>query len=323
VLGFDTEMSMDHHWGPRCQLFLSAADQTARREELWKKLSAELPTVYRGFPTSFTEPDPNDKGTQLLDPNATGPVNHRVEILSLEGYFADYLGIPLDRELSASTWLALPSQKLRTVVDGRVFHDGLGLQSIRDRLAWYPKDVWLYILASGWTRIGQEEHLMGRAGLAGDELGSSLIGSRLVRDIMRLAFHLERKYPPYPKWFGRAFRELESSAVLAPLLLGAVHSTDWKQREENLAPALELMVKRQNALGITGELPAATSPFWGRPFRVVGGEKIAGALAEQIADPHLKQLAAERPIGSVDLLSDNTDLLCNAALKPILAKLYE
>jgi hypothetical protein len=47
---------------------------------------------------------------------------------------------------------------------------------------------------------------MPRAGFVGDELGSALIGSRLVRDIMNLCFLLEKQYAPYPKWFGTAFQ---------------------------------------------------------------------------------------------------------------------
>jgi hypothetical protein len=35
---------------------------------------------------------------------------------------------------------------------------------------------------------------MGRAGYVGDELGAALIGSRLVRDMMRLCFLMERQY---------------------------------------------------------------------------------------------------------------------------------
>lgn len=63
----------------------------------------------------------------------------------------------------------------------------------------YPHDVWLHATAVLWQRVGTEEHLCGRTGLVGDELGSMLIAGRLVRDLMRLAFFMEREYPPYPK----------------------------------------------------------------------------------------------------------------------------
>ena len=44
-----------------------------------------------------------------------------------------------------------------------MFHDGAGeLTRTRARLAWYPRDVWLYLLACQWQRIGQEEAFPGR-----------------------------------------------------------------------------------------------------------------------------------------------------------------
>jgi len=42
--------------------------------------------------------------------------------------------------------------------------------------------IWLYLLASAWSRIGQEEHLMGRAGSVADEIGSAIIASRRLFD---------------------------------------------------------------------------------------------------------------------------------------------
>jgi len=208
VLGFDTEMSVDHHWGPRAMLFLRPPDFDAHRPGIGTLLSHKLPHSFRGYPTNFSEPDPADSGTQLLSPTTMGTVNHRVEMLTLAGFLDDYLGIEIDRELTPADWLTLPHQKLRSICAGRVFRDDLGLEAIRSRLAWYPDDVWLYVLASCWARIGQEEHLMGRAGLVGDDIGSALIAARLVRDVMRLAFLMERRYPPYAKWFGTAFTGL-------------------------------------------------------------------------------------------------------------------
>jgi hypothetical protein len=323
VLGFDSEMSSDHCWGPRCQIFLTRTDCDAYKVQMWRKFSLDLPTTYLGFPTSFTEPNLVDKGTQSLDPQHIGPVNHGIDILPIDQFFENFLGVHINQEIAISAWLVQSSQKLRSIVSGRVFHDDLGLQQIRNRLEWYPRDIWLYILASCWNRIGQEEHLMGRAGLSGDEIGSSLIGSRLVRDIMRLAFYMERKYPPYPKWFGTAFKELQCSAHLMPFLMGAIHSVNWEQRENNLYPAMELMVIHHNSLGITSTLPSRISSFWGRPFKVIWGEKIGKVIAEQIGDPHIQRLATLRPIGSVDLFSDNTDMVGKITLNPILEKLFD
>ena len=118
----------------------------------------------------------------------------------------DELGVDADAPLNAVDWLLMPQQRLLGVTSGAVFHDGLqALIPLREKLAFYPQDVWLYLLAAQWTRISQEEAFVGRCGDLGDELGSQVIAARLVRDLMRLCFLMERRYAPYSKWLGTAF----------------------------------------------------------------------------------------------------------------------
>ena len=79
---------------------------------------------------------------------------------------------------------------------------------------------------------------------------------RLVRDLMRLGFLMERTYAPYPKWFGRAFRALDIADRLLPPLESALDAADWPQREAALAEAYEVAAERQNTLSICPPLPA-------------------------------------------------------------------
>jgi hypothetical protein len=95
VLSFDTEMSSDHHWGPRVMLFLREADHTRYHAALHRSLSQRLPRTFRGYPTNFTPPDPEDSGTQLLQAVDTGPINHRVDILTMRGFWLDYLNFDM------------------------------------------------------------------------------------------------------------------------------------------------------------------------------------------------------------------------------------
>ena len=52
VLGFDTKMSSDHHWGPRVMLFFADKDDFAR-EAIRDALRHNLPHTLRGYSTSF------------------------------------------------------------------------------------------------------------------------------------------------------------------------------------------------------------------------------------------------------------------------------
>ncbi len=323
VLGFDTPMSADHHWGPRAMLFLAEADYDQHRAAIGEALRWRLPHSFGGYPTNFGEPNPDDNGVQLMRATEDGPINHRIETFTLRGFFRDYLTFDIETEIEPADWLTFGEQKLRTITAAAVFHDDLGLEAIRARFTYYPRDVWLYLLASGWQRIGQEEHLMGRAGYVGDELGAALIGSRLVRDLMRLCFLMERQYAPYPKWFGTAFMRLQAGLELAPLLQEVLRAETWHARGERLVAAYEVAARKHNALAITEPLPATCTPFFGRPFPVIWGSRFADAIRAQITDPAVRRIAERGLIGGVDQFSDSTDLLSEPGWRVGLRGLYE
>ena len=323
VLGFDTEMSADHGWGPRVDIFLEEEDYDPAHEAICEALRHKLPHRFRGYSTSFTEPDPTDNGVQHLDARDGGPVNHKVRVFTPRDFFLDYLAFDIRHEIAPADWLTFPEQKLRTITSGGVFQDEIGLEELRRRFSFYPRDVWLYQLASAWARIGQEEHLMGRAGFVGDELGSALIGARLVRDLMRLCFLLERAYAPYPKWFGTAFKQLSCAATLSPHLSAALAATSWQERERHLVDAYRIVAAMQNGLGITDHLPTEPRDFFGRPFRVIALHGFAERITESIEDERVRRIAARRPVGGIDIFSDSTDLVSHASWRKTLRKLYE
>jgi hypothetical protein len=323
VLGFDNEMSSDHGWGPRVMLFLSHEDHARYAAAIRATLADSLPLEFRGYPTNFSPPDPDDNGTQVLQAIAGGPVNHRVETLTIRGFLADYLGFEVDLPLEPADWLTFPEQKLRTLTATAVYHDGIGLQAVLSRFATYPHDVWLYLLAAGWARIGQEEHLMGRAGMVGDEVGSALIGARLVRDVMRLCFLMERTYAPYPKWFGTAFKRLACAERLWPILQAVLTAGAWPARGRYLVQAYEVIAAMHNALRLTEPLPEQATSFFGRPFQVMALHGFAEALLRQIRDPAVVRITGRPPIGGLDQFSDSTDLLSDPYWRPMLKRLYE
>ena len=219
-------------------------------------------------------------------------------------------------------WLVMSEQHLRMLTGGRVMHDGPGdLARARTALAYYPHDLWLYLLSAQWARIGQEAAFLGRTGEVGDEIGSRLLAARLVRDVMRLAFLLERAYVPYSKWFGTAFARLACAPTLGPHLDATLAATNWRDREHHLVPAYEQVAALHNALGVTEPVSETAASFHGRPFLVIHAERFADAAERAIVDKAVRQLP--RRAGSVNQWADATDVLERPALLQRLRAAYQ
>ena len=321
VLGFDTPMSTDHAWCPRMQLFLREEDQTLA-EPIYVMLSEKLPREFMGYPLNTVAVE-GEAGVFWMRAEADGPVAHKVLPITLRRFIEENLGWDIARPLAPVDWLSISSQRLGTITAGAVHFDNLGeLTALRAQLAWYPRDVWLYMLAAGWARIGQEQHLMPRAGFVGDELGSALIGSRLVRDAMSLCFLMEKQYAPYPKWFGSAFQKLACAPALTPALRRAQWSETWQMREAAFVEVYAALAALHNASGLTDPLPVQINPFHGRPFRVIDAESISSTLLAKISDAEVQRIAAKGLIGNIDQFSDNTDLRSHTQWRAGICKLY-
>jgi Domain of unknown function (DUF4037) len=294
VAGYDSQRSVDHDWGPRLQVFLTDRD-AAQADAITAMLARRLPETFRGYPVAF--PVTREPG---------GTARHRVEITGL-GAWLTGLGFDPRREVTMLDWLATPVQRLAEVTTGEVFHDEPGeLTRARARLAWYPRDVWLYVLACQWQRVGQEEAFPGRCAEAGDDLGSAIVTARLARDLMRLCLLMDQRYPPYSKWLGTAFAQLPGIAGLGASLAAAVSAGDWRTREQHLGQAYETVAARHNELGVTPRLDTGVRGFYERPYQVIGADRFTAALQEEIADPQIRHLP---PTGAVDQFIDSTDAL--------------
>ncbi len=300
VLGFDSPRSTDHNWGPRLQIFL-AEDTAPGQAGIDELLARRLPRTFRGYPTVFGNTE---------QPAAAGA--HWVEVAPLRGWLNDQLGFDPVRQVSLLDWLATPTQRLAEVTAGEVFHDGLGeLTTARTSLAWYPADIWRYVLACQWQRIGQEEAFPGRCSEAADELGSAIVTARLARDLMRLWLLMHRRFPPYSKWLGTSFAKLQGVTQVARELTGAVAAADWPARERHLSRAYELTAAQHNRLGLTEPLPVQTRPYFDRPYQVIEAGRFTEALRDAITDEQVRRLPA---VGAVDQFVDSTDALGDLGL---------
>jgi hypothetical protein len=320
VLGFDTPISRDHHWGPRVLLFLSEKDYPKLKDKISKALSNNLPYEFMGYSTNYSKPQPN--GVRHPTRITRGPVNHMVNIYTVKSFFQARLKFDTSRKIALTDWLTFPQQRLLELISGAVYHDGLSeLQKVRAKLKYYPEDVWLYMLAAQWTRISQEEAFLGRAGDVGDELGSQVVASRMVREIMKLSFLMDKQYAPYSKWLGMAFSKLKVAKKLSPILRQTLLAKTWKVREKWLSKAYSIMAQQHNALRITKPLPTKTSDYYGRPYSVIYGDRFAAAIKKAIKDPQIKRI--KREIGSIDQFTDSTNVIQDLALCKSLGVVYK
>ncbi len=310
ILGYDTSLSADHDWGPRLILFLVERDYEADARRIDSALWEQLPLTFHGYPTRFA----------LSRDAPSAPPRHQVEVWTARTFFAARLGFDPSVALRPADWLTAPEQTLLELTAGAVYHDGPGeLAALRDRFAYYPRDLWLYLMAAQWRRIAQQEAFVGRAGDAGDELGSRLLAAAIVRDLMRLCFFIERRYAPYSKWFGTAFARLACGAALGPSFARVLHAEEWQAREVALAAAYAAIIRLHNGRGLTPPMEAAVSPYYTRPYVVIHAGRVADALVDAIIDPAVRCLPA---YGGIDQVSDSTDLLGHAEVREKLRVLY-
>jgi hypothetical protein len=301
VAGYDTERSTDHDWGPRLQVFLADEDADGDAASLTAMLAERLPDSFRGYPVRFP-------ATRETD----GVARHRVEVSGLGAWLSARLGFDPRQAVTLLDWLATPAQLLAEFTGGGVFQDGPGeLTRARQNAAWYPHDVWLYVLACQWQRIDQEEPFPGRCAEARDELGSRVVTARLARDLMRLCLLMHRRYPPYSKWLGTAFSRLPGAAPMVRSLTAAICADTYPARERQLTEALTTAAALHNQLRLTPPLDPRTRPFFNRPFQVLGAARFAAALRDAITDPLVGRLP---PAGAVDVFIDSTDAVGDLSL---------
>jgi Domain of unknown function (DUF4037) len=306
VLGYDTERSTDHGWGPRLQLLFADDHEPDDLDAARRALDERLPDEHGGWPVRFGWDDT--------------PMQHHVAVVTVETFFRHWLGFDPRAGLDLLDWITTPSQRLLEMTRGGVFHDDLGeITRVRAELAQYPHDVWLWLLACQWRRVDQEEPFVGRAAEVGDDLGSRVLAARLARDVMALCFLLEREYAPYSKWFGTAFARLDGAREVGPALRRALGADAIDEREAGLVEAYEAVARRHNALAVTEPVDPTAGLFYSRPFRVLGAERFVDACRARVTDPRLRELPL---IGAIDQWSDNTDVRSQPAVFRRARELY-
>jgi hypothetical protein len=305
VLGYDDGRSADHDWGCRLTV-LVGEDDGGLVPAVDDVLEAELPASFAGHPVRFPT---------TFDPR----VRHKVGVATLRDFAVGRLGVDPTGPLAPGDWLVLTGQAVLELTAGPVFADPAGaLTRTRERLAWYPGDVWRHVLAAGWQRLVDELPLVGRTGERGDDTGSRLVAARLARDLRHLCFLVERRWEPYPKWSGTAFAALRLAPAAGPALARALRADGWRARQDALAEAAGAVLAAQRAEGLPAPEPA-THAFFDRPA-LVANPAIVAALRASVTDPWLPRLPVA--VGSIEQWVDDVGVLAHPDRRAALAAAY-
>jgi hypothetical protein len=289
VLGLDDATSRDHDWGLRLSLLVPAEHVRTVDDAL----ALALPPTFHDLPTRFAF-------------TGESAERHHIEVTTVAGFLDAHLGFDPRAGVSVAQWLSLSGQAVLEVTAGPLFADQTGdLTAARRALDWYPDDLWRSVLAADWTRLEHGLPLMGRAAEVGDDTGSRIIAARLAGVVMHLAFMLERRWPPYPKWFGTMFRRLTCGAEVGSSLDRALRADAWPDRQRAIADALQTLLHLQNALGLTSAARAAV-PFWDRPY-LHPDPAIVDQLLDGIRDSAVQALPLGR--GTVEQITDEVGIL--------------
>lgn len=235
-------------------------------------------------------------------------INHFITITTISSFLGESLGIDPRQPIKLVDWLTFPQQRLLEITSGKIYRDDLKIKELIERFRYYPRDLWLYMMASQWQKIAEEEAFVARTAAVGDELGSMILAARIVKELMDLSFLMEKKYAPYSKWFGTLFSKLEIAGKLEPVLLRVLQSNSIHLREKWLSEAYRTVAQKHNSLKITGKVSTRASRYYNRPYLVLHADRFAREIRKKISDETIRNLPL---IGSIDQVSDNPVLLMN------------
>lgn len=224
-LGFDDMWSKDHDFGPGFCLWLT--------EEDYEKVGQKMQEAYEALPKAFM-------GYPARNTSKRG--GGRVGVLSIPEFYEEFTG--------NGAWSEMEDEKLAMAVNGEVFDDPLGeFSAIREQLQnGMPFAVWKRRLTNAVALTAQAgQYNYGRCKKRNDIVAANLALDEFVREGMRTAYLLNRRYMPYYKWAWRGLENLERLSELKPLFEQVLSSEGERESvvEEICARLLEEL-KRQN-----------------------------------------------------------------------------
>ena len=265
--GYDDGFSMDHDWGPRFCIWVSA--------DTYAEIGKQLEEAYQKLPKEMN-------GYVLKE---SRQATHRQGVFVIEDFYGKLLGME-NFTTESICWENLAPERLAATTNGAVFADEEGaFTGIRKVLREeYP--LWLKYtrIAESAARFSQNgQYNFGRMEKRGEEIAARLMLWNAVKEALLLLYYAADQYPPHEKWLVRGLRDIaEYEGVLYKLeTLTNLTSAAAEQRLEEIAEELALLLYRKD---IISDVESYLEEHVGELlFKAQASKLSVEELAEQIA----------------------------------------
>lgn len=271
VLGADDELSRDHGWGPRFDVFRLDEDGISN-ESLQAEMRAAAPAQWDGFHNRF-QFTPSIQVHNALEYFGNNFASHRLPVSSTDWICCENALTNLETHL-------------HYIRHGAVFHDpGKILADIRARLCRYPEDIWLLRMAQLCFEIAHygEYNFCWRLAKRKDPVAAEMAIGKFQHSVMALAMVMDRDYAPYWKWLHHVFRSRKIADRLDPFLVEISTTLDYERRAALVTATCETLMAELVSRGI---LPPDLDDGSGLPLFF----QARACLVDRIADPTIRGL---------------------------------
>ena len=231
-LGFDDEISEDHDFSSRCQLFLDDSDYKTYKSDLESSLK-----IFCKDLESLT--------SNLKDVN--------IEIMPISNFYK-YYTLFENGPKTESEYRKVPMDLLCVATNGKVFLDNLGkFSEIRNRLLnFYPEDIRLKKIAFQLNKMAQSgQYNYSRMIKRGDTVSANIAQGEFIKHYLEFVHLLNKKYMPFYKWSYRSACSLEILGNFTQENLKKLSEASIYEKESIIEKICLTVVNTLNKLGLS------------------------------------------------------------------------
>ncbi len=230
--GFDDEVSRDHNWGPRFQVFLFEQNPELQKA-IGNALELNLPKSFQGFSIA---PWPPELGIKSF------------EVWFWPDFTDNLVGLRR-RPVDPVAYAKVAEAQFYSLLSGEIFWDPEG-NLMRAQMQWdhMPQEVWHWRLHWCLKDLLQRDDVLRAIGHGEADMAKIMV-PRYIEWTIRLAFLTARKYSPPRKWLLRVLSKLTSVHDVYEAIVKSIRAEDAKESYDLLEKSIWLLREKMVTKG--------------------------------------------------------------------------